>query len=215
MLQADLEQNYRFHLFVPYIFLHYHNLTTFSTQCHVHNFQLLFYVSYRGLSMCLSFPSWRPASPLFGLPSRLVGANVWACLQTGQTGPLLWDKHKTQTSIHKQLHSYAPLRYGCSTRSTSRQCSLFARSSIVWVVLDAFLRCYLIINRWCQRFGGLSVWQGISINTDFLSISVCITLLTFNYGCGDVCYLCIQVWGELWGNSFTLKTSQNTTHKWR
>lgn len=70
-----------------------------------------------------------------------------------------------------------------------------AISSVVWVVPDA----PLIINRWCQRFGGLSVWQGISINTDFLSISVCSTLLTFNYGCGDVCYLSVGVWGDLRG----------------
>lgn len=56
-----------------------------------------------------------------------------------------------------------------------------------------FLQSCLIINEWCQRVAGLSVWQGISINTDFLSISVCTTLLTFNYGCLNVCYLSTQV----------------------
>lgn len=44
-----------------------------------------------------------------GLPRRLVASRVRACLQTGQTRPLLWDKHKTQTSINKQIHSYTPL----------------------------------------------------------------------------------------------------------
>lgn len=53
-----------------------------------------------------------PLTHAFGshrLPCRLVASRVRACLQTGQTRPLLWDKHKTQTSINKQIHSYTPL----------------------------------------------------------------------------------------------------------
>lgn len=118
-------------------------------------------------------------------------------------------KHKHQY-INRSIHTLCSLKkkkkahcMGKAVTQVARKHSLFAESSIVWVALDVFLQWFLIINRWCQRFGGLSVWQGISINTDFLSISVCSTLLTFNYRCGDVCNLCIRVWGEPQGNSLT------------
>lgn len=86
-------------------------------------------------------------------------------------------------------------------RFQSTHSSLLAarRSSIVWFIRSAFLQSCLIINRWCQRVAGLSVWQGISINTNSLSISICNALLTFNYGCINVCYrplkcVCVHVW---------------------
>lgn len=126
------------------------------------------------------------------------------------------------TNINKQTnpfihstplkHFYAHATRFQSTHSACCQTPLFARSSVVWFIPSAFLRSCLIINRWCQRVTGLSVWQGISINTDFLSISVCTTLLTFNYGCLNVCYLSIQVCPSVrvcklqWKSRFLLPT---------
>lgn len=70
------------------------------------------------------FPSLRRRR-LPGFSCRLVAARVQACLQTGRTRPLLWDKHKTQTSINKQIHSYTHLpRNSVCTRSLISEHSL-------------------------------------------------------------------------------------------
>lgn len=100
------------------------------------------------------------------------------------------------TNINKQTNPLTPpetLPCTCIPISQHSLIPLFARSSIVWLVFSAFLQSGPVNNRWCQGAAGVSVWQGISINTDFLSISVCTTLLTINYGCRNVCYLPTEV----------------------
>lgn len=143
-----------------------------------------------------------PAIPLRGFPLRLL-LSVHSCsyLCTGmfanRPDKTAAVRQTQNTNINTQTN---PFTHRVRTQTISKHSLSPLSDAIVCQQQHCLVHAQcvsakpcLIINRRCQRVGALSVWQGISINTDFLSISVCTTLLTFNYGCLNVCYLPTQV----------------------